>query len=319
MGLMHTRKDSKVAHESTRLRLTAVAVLTLLVALPGWAAAPAGYLEANIGNPSNPGSTTVGADGVWTIQGEGNDFNGQTSDVLYFLYKSIKGNGTVIARNLELATPGRQYVGVMARASLDANAAFVGGIMSTTTNAINFIRRTGTGEVATRTTISTPPPDYPKWMMLTRVGNVLQTFSTTDGKIWAPVSTALTLALPETAVIGIAVSGRDQGVVTTAHMDKIAILEGVVPPTGVESAATKSLTFIAWDPIATAVGYNIYRGPKDATAEQLTLLKTVTAPAEYLVDDSVTTDPKKDMVYVIAGVFKAADNTQFEGPAVRAR
>jgi len=39
----------------------------------------------------------------------------------------------------------------------------------------------------------------------------------------------------------------------------------------------------------------------------------------YFVDDSVTTDPKKDLSYVIAGVFKAADGKLFEGPAVRVR
>src|SRR5262249_20230257 len=123
----------------------------------------------------------------------------------------------------------------------------------------------------------------------------------------------------DTAAFGIAVSGRDAGVVTTAKMDNIAILEGVVPPTGVESAATKNLAFIAWDQIPAATGYAIYRGVKDATVDKLTLLKTVAAPAEYFLDDSVTTDPKKDLQYVVVGVFKAADGKLFEGPAVRAR
>jgi hypothetical protein len=304
---------------SARLWLIAVAILMLFAALPTWAAAPAGYLEIDIGNPANKGSVTVGTDGVWTIQGEGNRFEQVTADQLFYVYKLIKGNGSIIARNLEQSVGGSQYVGVMVRASLDPGSIFVGGIMSTTTNAINFLRRTTTGELGTRTTIDTPPPDYPKWMMLTRVGNVLQTFSTPDGKIWAPVSPPLTLVLPETAAFGIAVSSRSQGVLTTAKLDNIGILEGVVPPTGVESAATKNLAFLAWDQIPAAVGYNIYRGVKDATPDKLVLLKTVAAPAEYFIDDTVTTDPKKDLQYVIAAVFKGADAKLFDGPAVRAR
>jgi hypothetical protein len=315
---MYTRRGSKVVNDTARLWLIAAAILMLFAALPTWAAAPAGYLEITIGTPANKGSVTVDANGVWTVLGEGNDFNGATADQLFYVYKLIKGNGSIIARNLEQSVGGRQYVGVMVRASLDPNSVMVGGIMSTTTNAINFIRRTETGVAATRTTVTTDPPDYPKWMMLVRVGNVLQTFTTPDGKIWTPLS-SLTLTLPETAAFGIAVSGRDAGVVTTAKLDNIAIQEGVVPLTGVESAATKNLAFIAWDPVAAAVGYNIYRGAKDATPDKLTLLKTVAAPAEYFIDDTVTTDAKKDLQYVIVGVFKAADGKMFEGPAVRAR
>jgi hypothetical protein len=319
MEQMYTCRGSKVANGNARLGLIAAAILMLFAALPGWAAAPAGYLETDIGSPANKGSVTVDANGVWTVLGEGNRFEQVTADQLHFVYKSIKGNGSIIARNLEQSQPGSQYVGVMVRASLDANSVFVGGIMSTTSNAINFLRRLVTGELGTRDTVDTPDPAYPKWMMLTRTGNVLQDFYSADGRIWLPLQPTVTLTLPETAVFGIAVSSRSAGVLTTAKLDNIAILEGVVPPTGVESAATKNLAFLAWDPITTATGYAIYRGVKDATPDKLTLIKTVAAPAEYFVDDSVTTDAKKDLQYLITGVFKAADGKLFEGPAVRAR
>jgi hypothetical protein len=318
MAQMYAWGDFISRNRSTFPPLAAVAALALTLAVPASAAAPAGYLEANIGTPANNGTTTVGADGIWSISGEGNQFDGQTADVLYFVYKLVK-NGIVTGRLLGQSSPGRQYVGVMARASLDANSAFSAGIMSTTSGVVQYIRRPEAEAVATRST-GGAVPSYADglYLLLSRVGNVVQTFTSNDGRIWAPVTPALTLPLGETAAIGFAVSGRDQGVVTTARFSNVLIQEGVLLPNA-ESAATKNVAFFAWEPIAAATGYNIYRGPKDATPDKLTLLKTVAAASDFFVDDSVTTESKRDFSYVIAGVYNGADNKPFEGPAVRMR
>jgi hypothetical protein len=314
----HTYRGSRACRGSNRSWL-AVAALALALALPANAAPPAGYLEANIGAPANNGSTTVDATtGVWEISGEGNQFDGQTSDQLYFVYKLVR-NGIVTGRLVAQSSPGRQYVGVMARASLDANAAFSAGIMSTTSGVVQYIRRTEAGAVATRST-GGAVPSYANglYLLLSRVGNTVQTFTSNEGRIWVAITPALTLPLGETAAIGFAVSGRDQGVVTTARFSNVLIQEGVLLPSA-ESAATKNVAFLAWEPIASATGYNIYRGAKDATPDKLTLLKTVAAPLDFFLDDSVTTESKRDFSYVIAGVFNGADNKPFEGPAVRVR
>src|SRR3712207_5178996 len=95
------------------------------------AAPPTGYLEANIGDPDEKGSTEVGADGVWTISGAGNNWNETTEDQLYFVYKTIRGNGGMQASMLEEGQGGSQYIGVMIRESINPNAPFAGLIMST--------------------------------------------------------------------------------------------------------------------------------------------------------------------------------------------
>ena len=70
--LMHTRKDLKVAKGNAGRGLTAAAVLTLIAALPGWAAAPANFKTADIGTVGAAGSVDVNATtGVWTVKGAG--------------------------------------------------------------------------------------------------------------------------------------------------------------------------------------------------------------------------------------------------------
>src|SRR5687768_8524277 len=112
-------------------QLASTATLALLVALPVMAAAPTGFQEAQIGPPDTEGTTEINGD-VWSVTGSGNDFNGATEDQLYFVYKSVKGNGSIQAR-LVGPESGGQYVGIMIRESVNPNSAMAGLIMSTST------------------------------------------------------------------------------------------------------------------------------------------------------------------------------------------
>jgi hypothetical protein len=322
MTLMEKWRGFIARNRSTLPRLAAVAALALALALPANAAPPAGYLEANIGAPSVSGSTTVteekiNGNNVWLLAGEGNRFDQVTADQLYFLHKLIRGNGSARGELQERSAGGSQYVGVMVRASLDPNAEIASLIF--TTDELARIVRTEKDTLATRTNYGTATGTYPKYMRIQRVGNQVQAFTSTDDRIWDPAFAPVTIPLAETAAIGIAVSSRSQGVVTTARFTKVAIEEGVVSVSGLESAATKNVAFFAWDVVAGAVGYNIYRGEKGATADKFALLKTVAAPLDFFLDESVTTVSKRDLSYVIAPVFNGADNKPFEGYAVRAR
>jgi hypothetical protein len=282
------------------------------------AAPPSGYLEANIGAPDVEGSTTVDAKGVWTVNGAGNKFDGSTEDQLYFVYKPIKGNGIVQARLLRESSPGEQYVGTMIRASLDPNAAFAGTIHST--SALNWIYRSAPDEEGIRVS-GVSPEAYPKRMMVQRVGNIVTGFTSADGRLWQQITAPLELPLEETAFFGLAVSSRDPSTLTTTELDEVQVLEGVYPVAGVQSAATENMVLATWQPISTAVGYNVYRGPKDAaTMDKLTLLNT-TGPqtATFFFDNTASDTPLSNLTYVVAPVFKGADGKNFEGPAVRIR
>jgi len=313
------------------VRLATAAVLAMVVALPVWSATPtgsqdlAGFKKTDIGGPDTPGSVTVEADGTWTVKGSGNAFNGNTEDQLYFISKSVKGNGSMIVKEFEAAPEGNQYVGPMIRASLDANAAMAGAIASTTY--VNFIHRTAADETAVRDDGNAAKftlkhdPVTPQWMMIQRVGNSVQAFESSDGRLWEVVKPALNLPLNETAEFGLAVSSRASDVIT-AHVGDVQVLEGVTSVQGIEGAATDKVALITWLPMTSAnlLGYNIYRGVKDATLDKMTLLNSsgpLTDPS-YL-DNAAAGTSLRDMSYVVAPVFKGADGTPFEGPAVRAR
>src|SRR5215212_1528988 len=137
------------------------AALTLSV--PAMAAAPAGYSEENIGAPDTAGSVTVAGD-KWTINGAGNDFEGATEDQLFFVYKNVRGDGSVQARLLG-PEQGGQYVGVMIRASLEPGAAY--GSLIETTSTLAWIVRTTADEGGVRTS-GVSPEKYPQYMRVQR-------------------------------------------------------------------------------------------------------------------------------------------------------
>lgn len=178
------------------LRLASAATLALFLGVPAMAAVPNGFQEANIGDPE-PGTVEV-ADGVWTVTGYGNDFNNQPEDQLYFIYQTIRGNGSVQARLLERGS-GSQYAGVMIRTSTDANAPMAGLIMST--SALNWMVRPQADENATRTS-GVSEQTYPKQMMVQRVGNTVTGYISEDGKLWRQIAGPRELPLGDTAVMG---------------------------------------------------------------------------------------------------------------------
>jgi hypothetical protein len=281
---------------------------------PAMAAAP-GYSEENIGAPDEAGSVTVSGD-KWTVKGAGNDFNGATEDQLFFVYKNVRGDGSVQARLLGPEVS-NQYYGIMVRASLDANSPMAGLIEST--SALNWFVRPAADEAAARTS-GAAPEKYPQYMRVQRVGNRVTGFSSQDGKLWYVITASVELPdLGDTAPMGIAVSSRGSEA-TTANFDNVNVQEGVVTVYGWESAANDLAALMTWQQVPTAVGYKVYRGPKAATGlDKLTLL-TATAQTDTSYLDTAKGDVSfRDMTYAVSAIFKGADGKEFEGPAVRVR
>jgi hypothetical protein len=285
-----------------------------MLAVAASAAPPSGFLEANIGAPDEPGSVEVDADGVWTVNGAGNDFNNQFEDQLYFVYKSIRGTGSVQARLLEQASPGSQYVGVMVRESIEANAPRASLIKST--SALNWITRPEADAEADRQS-DVSEEEYPKFMRVQRVGNAITGFTSADGRLWQQITAPFELPLAETSVMGIAVSSRDPGTLTTALFDNVQVLEGVISVTGAEGAATDTMALLSWQPVATAVGYNVYRGE---SLDQLKLVNTAGPQTDtYFFEQAAAGTSLRNMRYAVGGVFKNADGTNMEGPLILVR
>jgi len=288
-----------------------------MAALPAGSQDLASFQKADVGGPDTPGSVTADAKGVWTVNGSGNQYQDNSADQFYFIYKAVNGDGSMQFKLLEQAQPGSQYVGPMVRATTDTGSVFAGDVMAT--GAVNWIYRTVTDENALRINGDSSKFRFPKWMRVQRVGNSVQGFESDDGRLWDQVNETRDLPLEPTALIGLALSSRASDLIT-AHVSDVQVLEGIVSVTGVQSAATNNMALIAWDPISEAVGYNVYRGAKGAALDKMTLLNTAgPATDPFYFDNSASDVPLKNLSFVVAPVFNGADGKPFEGPAVRAR
>ena len=87
-----------------RGRYVSLAVMTVVLALAGWAGRPAhaagipGWMDQDF-NTSTAGSATVDGNGVWTIKGAGAD-TWERNDGFHIVYKPLKGDGSVTTKLL---------------------------------------------------------------------------------------------------------------------------------------------------------------------------------------------------------------------------
>jgi hypothetical protein len=286
----------------------------LTLAVPVLASPPSDFQEGVVGTLDEAGTTTVSGT-KWTLEGAvGTDVAG-TEDNLYFVYKTLTGNGSVSARQLAKYEGGSPNSGVMIRASLEPNAPFSSLLFTTST--LSWKRRLEADAAIVRTDFGAEY-SWPKYMRLQRTGNDVTGFVSEDGKIWRQLTTPITLPMGNTALFGLAMASRN-GSPSTVEFDSVQVQEGVVSVGGIESAATDNMVLIAWQPIASAnlVGYNIYRGAKGATLDKMTLLTTTPQTDTFYFDNKASDTPLRSLSYVVAPVFKGTPN--FEGPAVRAR
>jgi len=106
--------------------------------------------------------------------------------------------------------------GLMARASLAANSVMAVSAV-TAADGWRFTRRTSTGATAVNNK-STDPVVYPNtWVRLTRVGNTITAYHSTDGVTWVMTGTPQAITLPATLYIGMAVSSHNTTATTTAQ------------------------------------------------------------------------------------------------------
>lgn len=301
----------------------AAATLALLVALPAWAAAPpAPWTTANIGDAEDaPGTVDVDADGVWTVTGSGGFLNDGDQDGFFFVHQTVTGDGTIIARLVEqVREDGTQpKTGIMVRADDTPGSPYVGQIMTTSTLSMHHRAEQDANNVRTN---NVDAREFPRWMRIQRVGNQVSLFTSRDGRLWTPSNIrAPEIPLGPTALIGLVVGERAPGYPTTGIFDNVQLLPGVVSISGAEGAATDKMALLAWQPIQnpSLVGYNVYRGPRGAGLDEMTLLTATPQADAFFLDNAAPDTSLRDMSYVVAPVFKAADGNNFEGPAVRVR
>jgi hypothetical protein len=238
---------------------------------------------------------------AFTMSSSGTDVWG-TSDQFRFAYKSLNGDGSIVARvdsivNTNVWAKG----GVMIRQSIEAGSthAFMpitpGG--SGAGNGASFQRRLTAGGVSTNNDNTGAVVAAPYWVKVERKGNSFTGSISPDGKTWTALGTPQTITMTNPVLIGLAVCSHDAALTTVAEISNVSttgavtgswqsVAIGMAMPTNgaaplyltVQDKAGKTKTVVNPNPSASATGaWTQWKIPlSDLTGVSLTTVQKIT-------------------------------------------
>jgi RHS repeat-associated protein len=184
---------------------------------------PSGWLDQDIGAVGIAGSATY-ATGTFTVNAAGQGIF-YAADQIHFVYQSLSGDGTIIARVVSLTGSSSPPAGVMIRDTLSTGS--TSAYVAYRAYSGYFVVRTTTGASSNYQTIA--GATLPYWVMLVRSGNTFTGYTAPDGVNWTQVGTAQTISMAQNVYIGLAVSSDDTSSLSTATFDNVSITTPTIP------------------------------------------------------------------------------------------
>ena len=185
---------------------------------------PSGWLDGDVGAVGKTGSAGY-ANGVFTVNGAGTNFAG-TADAFHFVYQTMSGNGSIVAR--VVSAPVDSSAGVMVRETLNSgatNAITLAYPTSSTGGYINFDMRATTGGSLTNPAfISGPHPPY--WVEVVRSGNTFSSYSSPDGINWTEIGSPETITMAQNVYVGLIVASGSTSSLATGTFDNVSVNSG---------------------------------------------------------------------------------------------
>lgn len=179
---------------------------------------PSGWSSRDIGAITGAGRTSY-TNPVFTVTGQGADIWG-SADAFQYAYRTLSGDGTIVARvPMVESVNAWTKAGVMIRGALTAGAQHAYALVSAG-KGVAFQRRPTDGGASVSTPGSASAP--PRWVKLTRTGNVFSAYESADGAAWTLIGTD-TIAMPASAFIGLAVTSHDTSTAASATFDSVGV------------------------------------------------------------------------------------------------
>jgi alpha-glucosidase len=266
----------------------------------GWQSADVGSVAA-AGSFSNTGGTV-------TIAGSGADIWGST-DAFRFAWLAAFGDCEIVARlvSMDNSQPSAK-AGLMIRDALNPSSSFAMNLM-TPANGNWMEARTSAGASITAYSGSVANASFPRWLRLTRVGNVFTSYygDSATGP-WTTFGSA-TITMGNAAFIGLAVTSHADGTLCSALFDHVSVSAApLAPPDVVASPAAAGGVQLSWTAVNLADSYEIRRaGSQNGT---YSLVATGVGSPSYT--DS-TAAPGQTYFYIVRAVNtrgSSADSTQ---------
>ncbi|MEZ5566623.1 MAG: fibronectin type III domain-containing protein [Gammaproteobacteria bacterium] len=198
-------------------------VSTLSNAANATTLAAAAWSNQDIGAVAAPGSF-IDNGGNLSVTGSGSDIWGY-ADEFHYAYRTLNGDGELIARIVSLSNSDPwAKAGVMVRETLDANARFGLMLMTPGSNGAAFQYRTTAGGAAAPSGSNDKVSTLPRWVRITRVGNVVSGYLSADGTTWTLRNSVTLTNLSANVYIGLAVTSHSNGSPATGVFDNVSLV-----------------------------------------------------------------------------------------------
>jgi RHS repeat-associated protein len=188
---------------------------------------PEPWLDQDVGVVGTLIGSASYSSGIFTVAGGGYGIGG-TADSMHFVYQTLAGDGSIIARITSLPAapyPNASQGGVMIRETPSAGATEVSAFYGY--NGATWLQdRPTTGASAANVNNGTYGFAPPEWLELVRSGNTFTGFVSSDGTSWTQLG-SITVTMAQTTYIGLAVSGSDS--VAAAPFDNVSVTVGTTP------------------------------------------------------------------------------------------
>jgi hypothetical protein len=219
--LVHGNAEARVAWDAiTRLSTNAVPVEQMVTA-PQGASLPDGWKSHDIGKVKIPGSATCDAKGAFTINASGWGAWG-ASDSFHFAYQPLDGDGQIIAHVGKLdQSNGPVVAGVMMRQSPAVDSPMAGACLYPS-GEVRMPRRPVSGAAPFKSAEEQNPQS---WVRLTRKGETLSAFRSTDGKFWQLVDSRK-IPMEQKVLAGIAAWTTGNAWLGGAQIDSVRVVPG---------------------------------------------------------------------------------------------
>jgi regulation of enolase protein 1 (concanavalin A-like superfamily) len=176
------------------------------------------------------GFVNRGVDGRITKQGENciiraaNKDGGEYSDSFCFGYQVIKGDFEIVASlNSVDQTNERSQAGIMARTTLWSNSANIALFASGQGSLTHRCRISASRESSVYPSLTNLPT--PRWIRLTRRGNVFTSSHSADGKNWTIITWDTLGDLGEYLLVGMFAASNDEKTKVTATFSNVSITQ----------------------------------------------------------------------------------------------
>lgn len=276
-------------------------------------ALPSPWQKAQIGTTGLAAHNT----GSFGLEAEGGYMNAG-NDKFTYVYQTINGNGTIIARVASWNKPNENHrAGIMIRESLQENSVQT-MLVKAAFGGHRAEQRTATGNDL-HGSINMHIYNLYNWLKITREGNVFTTYCSKDGIRWNAL-TQETISMPNQVMFGLCVAGGAQYFPAKASFDNVSITNTA------QNGCTLSGTKITGTTIGTAGSWQNAGATRDKAFDGL-IFTDFDAPTgdawtglslgnSYRVTGIKYFPRKQSMGRMVGGKFQGSNTADFSSGVV---